>query len=232
MRLGTWCHTKAVIRGGSTYMLRHDGQEARRSHALTRRLGTRFHVIATNVNVAPGPGAGQLYMLPLDPYRWQHRSDRTTGRRHGDLLSKPSGYKYNRYQRTESSPARPLWRLLLVQLLSLSSVIIMASGFPVTDGVTTFLPPPDGYEVDFQNPQGRHVLDHYLIFAILGTLALVCLVQRIYTKHFITGGLKVDDCGFYLWKTDPGIKADLTTAYRFNHPGVDCLACDAVGADL
>ncbi|CAH0024988.1 unnamed protein product [Clonostachys rhizophaga] len=68
----------------------------------------------------------------------------------------------------------------------------MAS-FPVINGVTTFLAPPEGYEVDFVNPQSRHVLDQYLIFALLGPFAFFCLVQRIYTKHFIVGGSKIDD---------------------------------------
>lgn len=67
------------------------------------------------------------------------------------------------------------------------------TSYPLTDGVTTFLPPPDGYVVDFDNPQQQKALDHYLIFGILGPLALICLVQRIYTKRFITGSLKIDD---------------------------------------
>ncbi|KAK7216828.1 hypothetical protein V2G26_004831 [Clonostachys chloroleuca] len=65
--------------------------------------------------------------------------------------------------------------------------------FPITNGVTTYLPAPEGVEVDFENPRSRHALDHYLIFALLGSLALVCLVQRFYTKHYIVGGLKIDD---------------------------------------
>lgn len=71
----------------------------------------------------------------------------------------------------------------------------MAS-FPVTNGVTTFLPPPEGYEVDFEHPQQHYQLDHFLIFGLLGFLALFCLIQRLYTKHFIAGGLKADDCMF------------------------------------
>lgn len=66
--------------------------------------------------------------------------------------------------------------------------------FPVVKGVTTFLKPPDDYEVDFANPKSRYKLDHVLIFATLGSLAVVCLSQRLYTKHFISGGLKIDDC--------------------------------------
>lgn len=75
------------------------------------------------------------------------------------------------------------------------------SGFPVTDGVTTFLAKPaeyDDYEIDFDNPQQRNVLDHYAIFGFLGSLALLCLAQRLYTKHFIAGRLQADDCGLRL----------------------------------
>ncbi|KAF4468469.1 benzoate 4-monooxygenase cytochrome [Fusarium albosuccineum] len=65
--------------------------------------------------------------------------------------------------------------------------------YPVTDGVTTFLEPPEDYVVDFDNPQQQKALEHFLIFGTLGSLAFVCLIQRLYTKHFITGSLKVDD---------------------------------------
>lgn len=65
--------------------------------------------------------------------------------------------------------------------------------FPVTDGVTTFLPPPEGYEVNFDNPQSRYKIHHYLVFGILGPIALFCLAQRLYSKHFLATGLKIDD---------------------------------------
>lgn len=65
--------------------------------------------------------------------------------------------------------------------------------YPVTDGVTTFLSPPEGYEVDFDNPQYQGKLQHYLIFGVLGSVAFFCLVQRIYSKHFLSTGLKIDD---------------------------------------
>ncbi|KAL4731878.1 hypothetical protein ACLX1H_000873 [Fusarium chlamydosporum] len=65
--------------------------------------------------------------------------------------------------------------------------------YPVINGVTTFLPPPEGYVVDFDNPQKQDALEHYLVFAILGPFALLCLLQRLYTKYFILGSLKIDD---------------------------------------
>lgn len=65
--------------------------------------------------------------------------------------------------------------------------------FPVTNGVTTFLSPPKGYVVDFEHPQQQSALGHYLVFGILGSLAFLCLIQRLYTKHYLTGPLMIDD---------------------------------------
>ncbi|KAJ4128544.1 hypothetical protein NW765_012930 [Fusarium oxysporum] len=67
------------------------------------------------------------------------------------------------------------------------------SSYPVTNGVITFLPPPEGYVVDFNNPQQQDALKHFLIFGILGSLAIFCLLQRLYVKYYITRGLKIDD---------------------------------------
>ncbi|KAF5669340.1 monocarboxylate transporter 8 [Fusarium circinatum] len=52
------------------------------------------------------------------------------------------------------------------------------SSYPVTNGVITFLPPPEGYVVDFDSPQQQDALKHFLIFGILGSLAILCLLQR------------------------------------------------------
>ncbi|KPM40576.1 hypothetical protein AK830_g6011 [Neonectria ditissima] len=65
--------------------------------------------------------------------------------------------------------------------------------FPVVDGVEVFRLPPEGYVVDFAHPKQQKVLEHYLIFGIGGPLALIALVQRYYTKMFLSKGLQVDD---------------------------------------
>ncbi|WQF80995.1 hypothetical protein CDEST_06009 [Colletotrichum destructivum] len=65
--------------------------------------------------------------------------------------------------------------------------------FPVTNGVTTFIAAPAGYRVDFEHPQQQNVLEHYLVFGVLGPLALLTLVQRFYTKFFLSDGPKIDD---------------------------------------
>lgn len=68
----------------------------------------------------------------------------------------------------------------------------MAS-FPKIDGVEVFRLPPEGYVVDFDHPKQQKRLDHFLIFGIGGPLALIALLQRYYTKIFLSKGLQVDD---------------------------------------
>ncbi|OLN81340.1 hypothetical protein CCHL11_08567 [Colletotrichum chlorophyti] len=65
--------------------------------------------------------------------------------------------------------------------------------YPITNGVTTVIGPPLDYQVDFENPQKQSVLEHYLVFGILGPVALLVLVQRFYTKIFLSDGPKIDD---------------------------------------
>ncbi|KAF6825706.1 hypothetical protein CPLU01_10129 [Colletotrichum plurivorum] len=65
--------------------------------------------------------------------------------------------------------------------------------FPVINGTTVLMEPPPGYVVDFENPQSQSTMEHYLVFGTLGPLALICLIQRIYTKLVFSDGLKIDD---------------------------------------
>ncbi|RYP83017.1 hypothetical protein DL769_001486 [Monosporascus sp. CRB-8-3] len=75
--------------------------------------------------------------------------------------------------------------------------------FPVTNGVTTFREPPEGYVVNFANPQQQMVLEHYLIFGIGGTLAFLALLQRFYSKVVLYNGLQINDGFMFLaWILD------------------------------
>lgn len=65
--------------------------------------------------------------------------------------------------------------------------------FPIHNGVEVLRLPPSNYEVDFDNPKSNKVLEHFLIFGIGGSLALVALCQRFYTKIFLSKGLGIDD---------------------------------------
>ncbi|KAM3450931.1 hypothetical protein MY3296_005707 [Beauveria thailandica] len=68
----------------------------------------------------------------------------------------------------------------------------MAS-FPVVNGETVLMAPPDGITPDFDNPRQNHRLQHYLAFGIGGPLALAFLCQRYYTKLYLSKGLQIDD---------------------------------------
>lgn len=61
------------------------------------------------------------------------------------------------------------------------------------NGVTTIIPPPDGYEVDFANPQRRLVTETYVIFIVENILALAFLGQRLYTKIRLMKQFQIDD---------------------------------------
>ncbi|KAM0331306.1 hypothetical protein ACHAQA_002976 [Verticillium albo-atrum] len=87
--------------------------------------------------------------------------------------------------------------------------------FPTTNGVQTIVPPPEGYVVDFEHPQQQKVLEHYLIFGILGPLAFVALLQRYYTKIFLSKGLQMDDAFMFLaWASSVVTQALLIEAIR------------------
>lgn len=57
----------------------------------------------------------------------------------------------------------------------------------------TIIPPPDGYEVDFANPQRRLVTETYFLFTLENVLALMFLVQRLYTKIRLMKQFQIDD---------------------------------------
>ncbi|CAG9941024.1 unnamed protein product [Clonostachys rosea f. rosea IK726] len=73
-----------------------------------------------------------------------------------------------------------------------------APQFPIVNGVEVFREPPPGYVVDFENPQSQKVMEHYLIFGLMGPLALIALAQRYYTKMFLSKGLQLDDLFMFL----------------------------------
>lgn len=61
------------------------------------------------------------------------------------------------------------------------------------NGVLVAIPPPDGYVVDFENPQRRSVTATYTICGVGMTLALFFMLQRLYVKIFIRNKFGVDD---------------------------------------
>ncbi|RYP31402.1 hypothetical protein DL767_005802 [Monosporascus sp. MG133] len=93
--------------------------------------------------------------------------------------------------------------------------------FPVTNGVTTFREPPEGYVVNFAHPQQQLVLEHYLIFGIGGTLAFLALLQRFYSKVFLYNGLQIND-GFMFLAWASSVATQILVAFDFTVEG-SCL---------
>ncbi|KAI8193464.1 hypothetical protein KHU50_012521 [Colletotrichum sp. SAR 10_65] len=62
-----------------------------------------------------------------------------------------------------------------------------------TSGVITALPAPEGYIVDFENPQRRDVVETYVVVGIGMFLALLFLLQRLYVKVVIRKKFGLDD---------------------------------------
>ena len=63
----------------------------------------------------------------------------------------------------------------------------------ITDGVATILPPPEGYVVDFANPQRTLMTEAYTLFIVENILAFTFLVQRLYTKIHLMKQFQIDD---------------------------------------
>ncbi|KAM0269272.1 hypothetical protein ACHAQH_009778 [Verticillium albo-atrum] len=84
------------------------------------------------------------------------------------------------------------------------------AGILVVNGVEVLVPAPPGYVVDFDNPERQYVMEHYLIFGILGPLAFIALMQRFYTKIFLAKALQIDDAFMFLaWVSSVATQAGM-----------------------
>jgi hypothetical protein len=68
----------------------------------------------------------------------------------------------------------------------------------MTKGVLTLMPPPDGYDVDFDNPQRNGDVTCYCLTAVGAFLALLFLGQRLYVKAVLRKHLGIDDCEYLM----------------------------------
>lgn len=62
-----------------------------------------------------------------------------------------------------------------------------------TNGTITIIPPPDGYVVDFANPQIQYMVESYTVAAVEMSLAFLFLVQRLYTKIVLMKSFQLED---------------------------------------
>ncbi|KAF4610391.1 hypothetical protein G7Y89_g15728 [Cudoniella acicularis] len=92
---------------------------------------------------------------------------------------------------------------------------------PVTNGVVTFLPPPKGYDVDFDNPQRNGDVTCYWLTGVGSVLALLFLGQRLYVKAIIRKHLSFDDGLLIIaWLFSIAIQAFIVRAFVAQYIGV------------
>lgn len=82
----------------------------------------------------------------------------------------------------------------------------------IVNGVLVAIPPPEGYVVDFDNPQRNSVLTTYVVATVGMALAAAFVGQRLYVKAFIRNKLGIDD-GELLPNPDLLVKRLLTSMY-------------------
>jgi hypothetical protein len=63
----------------------------------------------------------------------------------------------------------------------------------MTNGTLTIIPAPEGYIVDFDNPQVQFMAKSYTVAAVEMTLAFLFLLQRLYTKIVIVKKFQLED---------------------------------------
>jgi hypothetical protein len=66
------------------------------------------------------------------------------------------------------------------------------------NGTEVVLPPPEGYEVNFDNPRRNMMTANYVVYAVGLILSVLFLAQRVFVKIHVHTGLGLDDCTLYL----------------------------------
>lgn len=89
----------------------------------------------------------------------------------------------------------------------------------IIDGVRVGVPPPEGYEVDFDNPARREDVTTYCVCAIGMPIAAAFLFQRLYVKSLVTRKLGWDDaCIVLAWFGTVAIQAMIIRKYPEPYP--------------
>lgn len=67
----------------------------------------------------------------------------------------------------------------------------------MVNGVPVAVPPPEGYEVDFDNPRRRLNVAGYCVVSIGCFLAFTFLLQRLYVQWYVRRKLEWEDSEFH-----------------------------------
>lgn len=69
----------------------------------------------------------------------------------------------------------------------------------VVDGVVVLVPPPPGYNVDFDNPQRQADVATYWLAGFGLVFAMLFTAQRVYVKLVVVKRFQLDDCTFMIY---------------------------------
>ena len=64
---------------------------------------------------------------------------------------------------------------------------------PTVNGVPVVMLPPEGYIVDFDNPQRNSVTEAYWIFGVGNFLCLLFMLQRVYVRAVVQRRAQLED---------------------------------------
>ncbi|CAM1508581.1 Fc.00g054290.m01.CDS01 [Cosmosporella sp. VM-42] len=82
--------------------------------------------------------------------------------------------------------------------------------FPVIDGVTVFMPPPEGYVVDFANPARRAEMSAYWACGVGTMTAFIFFVQYLYVKLWMLRKWDAETvCLILAWLFSVAVQASL-----------------------
>ncbi|KAH8678286.1 hypothetical protein BX600DRAFT_507246 [Xylariales sp. PMI_506] len=91
----------------------------------------------------------------------------------------------------------------------------------LVDGVMVAMLPPDGYMVDFENPQRQGVEIGVLLVGIGLTISFLAVVQRLYTKLRITNSFNLEDIMFLIsWALSVALQGMIWHMYTQTLVGV------------
>lgn len=63
----------------------------------------------------------------------------------------------------------------------------------VVNGVPVAIPPPEGYKVNFDNPQRNSVTEAYWLYGVGNFLTVLFIAQRVYVRCFIHETIRIED---------------------------------------
>lgn len=64
---------------------------------------------------------------------------------------------------------------------------------PTVNGIPVIMPPPEGYVVDFDNPQRNSVTEAWWLFGVGNVLCLLFMLQHVYVRMFLRRQIKLED---------------------------------------